>query len=894
MSIKSRIFGQPWQHRDPEIRARGVAEGDTPELREALPRIAEHDEDPGVRLAALKRIDTEPFWLDARLRESDPRIVEAADAYLVRAIMQHSDERLVKERVEWFRRIEDAELIRRAARHAPDRSIRAEALARVDSPGFLGDRVVDEADEELALSLIDRIDQVSTLQRIAGALRKKSKRRARAVEDRLHHLQAASGNYDPAAASATQLVERAEALARGQFEGNRTEALRELESNWAGIESPREDLARRFNGAIAILRRAMTPLREASSGADDSADPAGPQPDPALLALVERLEAADDPLRAFGDRAGELLGEFDRCWNAIDTASDADQGLRERALPILQALQKNHQQQSAVHEKEEERPQQPPQTDFNDKLDRIAGLLEDGHLADAQSAVRELRSQLDRMEKRQRPHAVLGRLGRLEGRLREMRNWEHWSDNQIRDELIERVEALVDADQHPDAISAALKEARAQWQRLEALEILPGDKRRHAAPAGQWRRFQAACKRAFEAAQPYFEKRHEVQAENLAQLEAFLEQGHALVDDDEASLDKLKQFMRGARLAIRRLDDLPPKSRGRSAARLRELMDALSARLDAGFEAVELEKRRLVTEAQQLQHESDLATAIDKAKALQARWQQSGSGRRRVEQQLWKEFREPIDPLFEKVRENSAEQREQQEAELNQLQALCEQAEALTECDDEALDGAEGRLRALQAEWASIGRKPRNLIKRFEQAERTLRQRVREREQAHARQVLNQYAALAKTTQQLWQARNQGESSDLLIESLSGIEAADELTTALLETARRVADPDVATANLADQAESNAEQARQVLIEMELLAGLESPAEDREARMNYQVERLARRLGERDRQPGLAEELAGLRERWYRSFPLPVERHEAMAKRYEKCQNVLDSMSGTE
>lgn len=893
MSIKSRIFGQPWQHRDPEIRARGVAEGDTPELREALPHIAEHDEDPGVRLAALKRIDTEPFWLDARLRESDPRIVEAADAYLVRAIMQRSDERLIKERVEWFRRIEDAELIRRAARHAPDRSIRAEALARVDSPGFLGDRVVDEADAALALSLIDRIDQVSTLQRIAGALRKKNKRRARAVEDRLHQLQAASGDYDPAAASATQLVERAETLARGQFEGNRAEALRDLESNWAGIESPPEDLARRFNGAIAILRRAMTPRREVSNGANHSADSGALQPDPALLALAERLEAADDPLRAFSDRAGELLGEFDSCWNAIDSPNDADQALRERALPILQALQKNHQQQSAVREKKEERPQQP-QTDFRNELDRIAGLLEDGHLADAQSAVRELRSQLDRLEKRQRPHAVLGRLGRLEGRLREMRNWEHWSDNQIREELIERVEALVDADQHPDAISAALKEARAQWQRLEALEILPGDKRRHAAPAGQWRRFQAACKRAFEGAQPYFEKRHEVQAENLAQLEAFLEQGHALVDDEEAGLDRLKQFMRGARLAIRRLDDLPPKSRGRSAARLRALMDALSARLDAGFEAVELEKRRLVAEARQLQHETDLATAIDKAKALQARWQQSGSGRRRIEQQLWKEFREPIDPLFEKVRENTAEQREQQEAELNELKALCEQAEALSECDDEALGGAEGRLRALQAEWASVGRKPRNLIKRFEQAERTLRQRVREREQAHARQVLNQYATLAETTQKLWQARSQGETSDSLTESLSGIEAADELTTALLETARRVADPGVAAADLADQAESNAEQARQVLIEMELLAGLESPAEDREARMNYQVERLARRLGERDRQPGLAEELAGLRERWYRSFPLPVERHEAMAKRYEKCQNVLDSMSGTE
>jgi len=68
-----------------------------------------------------------------------------------------------------------------------------------------------------------------------------------------------------------------------------------------------------------------------------------------------------------------------------------------------------------------------------------------------------------------------------------------------------------------------------------------------AAPAGQWRRFQAACKNAFEQAQPFFEKRHEVQAENLVQLEAFLERGHAVAADETSDLEPLKQFMRKSR-----------------------------------------------------------------------------------------------------------------------------------------------------------------------------------------------------------------------------------------------------------------------------------------------------------------------------------------------------------
>jgi hypothetical protein len=116
----------------------------------------------------------------------------------------------------------------------------------------------------------------------------------------------------------------------------------------------------------------------------------------------------------------------------------------------------------------------------------------------------------------------------------------------------------------------------------------------------------------------------------------------------------------------------------------------------------------------------------------------------------------------------------------------------------------------------------------------------------------------------------------------------------LLAAARNVADEGIDEDTLAGQVTDNGESARQVVIEMEFLAGLDSPAEDRQARMNFQVERLAQRMSERGESPGLADELASLRKRWYASFPQPLDRHEDMAKRFRKCQNVLESMSGTE
>ncbi|NBB91623.1 MAG: DUF349 domain-containing protein [Gammaproteobacteria bacterium] len=887
MSIKERLFGKPWQHKDPAARARAVAESDDPELRGELGRMAEHDESAEVRLAALRRINTEPFWLDARLRESDADILRAADEHLVKAVMQKPNDDLVKERLEWFRRIDDADFVRRVATHAPDRAMREEALARVDSPGFLGDRVVEEPDEALALSLVARIDQTSTLERIAGVLRRKSKRRAQAVEDQLHALQAARGEYDAAGESASRLIERAERLARGQFEGSRQDEYEALERLWEQLESPSESRTRRFRGAMDIVRRSLeVPARPAAKQAPEAPASEATDADRALAGIVSRLERLGDPAAVDTELAGALLAEFDRAWEALEHPRDAEETLRERALPILRALQKRRQKSGAP-------PARSPSdaTDWQADLDAAAGLLEAGEIVKAQAELRTLRSRLDRLPPRQRPREANGRLGRLEGRLREMRNWEHWSNNQHRDELIERVEQLAESGQHPDAITAALKEARGEWQRLESLEALPGDKRQHAAPGAQWRRFQAACQQAFEQAQPFFEKRHEVQGENLQQLEAFLDRGRSVAEAEDSGIETLKDFMRKSRQAIRRLDDLPPKSRGRAAAGLRELMDRLSKRLDDAFEQIENAKRRLVREAQALQHESDLKSAIDQAKALQARWQKAGTGRRRIEQALWKEFRAPIDPLFEKLRGESEQRREEQEAELAGLRELVDQAEALARLDDGELEQAEGRMKAIRSDWEAAGRRPGQLAERFERAERALRKRLDDRRRAERKRELERVEALAESVQAAWQARQAGETPSVeMDEAPSG----DELSQALQAAARALSDPATDDARLAEQVEENGATAGRILIEMEFLAGLESPAEDRKARMNFQVERLAQRMSERGDAPGLAEELAELRRRWYSSFPHPADRHPDMAKRFRKCQNVLESMSGTQ
>ncbi len=897
MNLKSRLFGKPaWQDRDPEIRASAVAKLNDVELERQLPQLAQHDESAEVRLAALKRINTEAFWLDARLRESDDAIVAAADDFLVRAVMRKANPDMLTERLEWFARTHQTDLIRKAARQAPDEDLRAAALERIDSPGFLGDCYMSETSDKLAACLLERIDQESTLQRIIDQLRKTSKKRTRAAEKRLAAIAAESGHDETVGQIARRLVDQIEALTRGSGGGDRSEHLSRLEAEWQSLASVPEPLQRRFEGAAQIIRSSINRSIPDSGSPARMHDPETPEtadPEPIagqLSKLAEQVRArAETPADREAD--SQLLSSWDRAWNAITEPGEAELALREALLPLLRQIQKRHEAASKPAVQKPEKPAVDAEA-LDRRLDDVGQMLEGGELAAARSALGELRSSLDKIPARQRPSKIVGREQRMAGRLKEMRNWQHWSNNKIRDELIAQVEQLIESDQHPDAISSALKEARAEWQRLESLEVLPGDKRRYAAPPGQWRRFQEACKQAFEIARPFFEKREEAKNQNLDALNQFLDKGMEVAASENPDGGEMLGFMRKARQVIRRLDDIPPKARGKAANRLKSLMDQLSARLDEFYEEVESAKRRLVAEARELAHEKDLKTAIDAAKALQARWQKAGSGRRRIEQKLWKEFREPIDPLFEQLEDKHQERRQEQKETIAALEALCQQAEELAGLDEEQLPDAEGRMRGLSNDWHRHPHRPKGLDQRFAAAEEKLDRRkseLRRRERDQARQTLDD---LVQALQAAWQQRLDANGKAAAPPTDLPQPGDDPLAISVAEQLARVTTDETKHAELEQQVAQNADSARQIVIEMEFLAGVETPEADRQQRMDYQVKRLARQLSERSSQPDLGTELEALTQRWYAAFPMPPEQYENLAKRFDKCRNLLHSMLG--
>ena len=897
MSLKSRFFKKPWQHANADKRLAAVRDEDDPELTSALPELAEHDPSAGVRLAALRRINTEPFWLDARLRESDREIIEAADRFLLRAVVSESADQLADARIQWFERIESGETIRTLALKARDPALRQRALERIQSQGFLGDCYASEADAELAAGVLERIDQISTLERLHQELKKSSKSKSKAVMARIQAIQSASGQYDAGLVDAERLVDQAETLARGENLDQRGSLLPELRQAWDRLESVPERLEARFRGALSIVEAAIARPAPSVSDASSAAAATEAGTDGGESSMQGVADAIRSELRRNrkGLKPQKLLADWDRAWNALGRVGPADLDVKNDMLPILKELQAQVQRNitttSAAANASDSKVKAGNTANvaaFSTELDALAALLEAGDLAEANQHRNRIRGRLHSLPVKQRPRDISGRLQRLEGRLKELRDYQHWSHNEHRDELIGRVSALPDSGQHPDAIAAALKEARAEWQRLEKLEILPGDKRKYAAPGGQWRRFQEACSTAFDTAKPYFEKRQTVQEETLSRLEAFIEAGMEQARDESLGPKELMPVMRKARQAIRRLDDLPPKSRGAGAGGLRDLMNTISKRLDSAFEQVELTKRRLINEARALGQESDLKTAIDRAKGLQADWKRAGQGRRASDQKLWKEFRAEIDPLFDQLDGQRKEREQANQEVIKKIEQLCEQAEGLTGLPDDELSRARGQMQGLVDSMGSLRPSPPALVKRFEQARRAFSDRQAEIRKAREEQAVRDLADCIEAVQAAFAKRIVGQPVD---KDRIG-KSCEQVPAGLQAAVEAVTDESNDVDQLKAKAEANLESALQIAVEFEFLSGLDSPTEEKNRRMDFQVKRLAARMSERSGQQDLGSELAELEGRWYRSLPLPEANFSTIQARIEKCQAVIRQMMG--
>jgi len=850
-----------WQQKDDQARASGVGQSKDQALLDQLPSIALNDASATVRLRALARIDDLQLLLKIEANDPDAAVREAVGKrvrdMLSGAQASQQDE---AERVALLATISNRQTLEHALKAGTTRAIREAALSKLDRPALYKQCAIGDADPQLRRFALERVRDLGALKAIIEATRKTDKALSKQAALALENLKFNAGDPATVRARALGLCERLEDLVRS-VEKDEAPVLR-LREEWRALGAIGDDgLQRRFDGALQTLRETIdAPSLRAEQMAEANlarADIAG------HLQAAAADEAEDIDLERRIGSLDQLMKLSRDAWKlhvakATETQTTAFQEALAAAQARLVALVQLRPADPRIsaHSEELERALRRRDLSARDleresaRLDSMAlelprtasnevslaalherisatrhalqnkavvakalaveveGLI-DALAAAVTAGDSKVALQID--QRIQNAHnavrpAKLGlsseaqkRLLSLETDLIELKKWRGWSNASARERLLEEAAALKGSALHPDALAERARELRELWR--------TADPRKRDEESEQGKAFTALLEEALKPAKAYFDKRLEIQQKHLAQSRALLTQLTTLPEsiDDWRAVTELAKL---ARDDLRDLDRLPVKVRGRHAKALRDAIDAVSLRVNAHFDDLGAQRERLIAAAEALGSSGDTRSAITQVKQLSERWKDIKGLPRKRDQAYWLRFRAAVDQVFARADEQRNLAKAEQTKLSQQQLDLVQQALAISAGQD-----ARQQLAAIRQSAAQLGDLPRELDVQLDQAFENIE--LAELKAKHSA-VIDSIAALRTKLA----ARRR-------LQPMPELSSRREWDAALAQQSPR---------------EPEAALALTLLIELELIAGIESPEADRETRMDLNVARLAKRM----------------------------------------------------
>lgn len=931
--ILSRFLKPKWQHTDPETRKQALQglENTDP----ALVEMARQDPDPVLRRAALERLGDLDLLQTIASEDADPGVRAAAqDRYRSLLSGRAAGSPALASRLERLRQSSDADLAEYLLNHAAEPELRLAALEHIGLEPPLAEIALRDSHPDIRLAALERIHDPELLDHIARQSRNRDKRLHRRARERLDALVAAQaraahlerlcvemenlpwdGESGPNAGRFPKLEQEwrdqetvAPAELRERYTQARTRFLAERQVS-AGRRSQRLELVASLETLLERLHHETEPSAEFNASiqyATLEAPAAWNHLGPARDAETRRLES----------RFQQLIQDIHEQERILHRNQVRATRLREILLKTETLLQQPSEVQDAdvkllrqrwegLESPESRSLANDLQARFDNLLDRLRARLQrqvqqrDQEWQEIQELTRQLEAAVDEGELQQATQlqeqarqrlkhniglsraqmaAIEERLHGCAARIGELLDWRRWGTNQAREQLCATAEGLIGLNIDPVDIAQRIQQARDAWKEL--------DHREGAAPKALWKRFNTACERAYAPCQAYFEARVRERQQNLQAKIALCEQ----LEQFEATTDWQRVDWREADRLHRRTQEQWYKSgpinrsdRKSLDRRFHQILRRLDERLGAEREREIQRRQQLIQQIQAMADGPDLRAAIEAAKHAQAEWHPTVQAFPRQEQALWKAFRAACDAVFARRQAEKQAAGAERHDNLAQKQALCEEVEALANAGNEQLAQARVRLQAAQHEWEMIGPIPkaeqRALGQRFEAAirrfalhERSLRrtsaretfQHLRERAQACARLE----ALLGDPMDDTAIASAQREWTSLptlpaaLLESMQ--QRLNVVCQALTGTPEQAQD---LRANL----ERNLERKRIWCVCMEIVAGVESPPEQTQLRMEYQVARLSASLAGATAKADAIYDPRQLQERWCLTGALPLE-----------------------
>jgi ATP-dependent RNA helicase SUPV3L1/SUV3 len=344
-------------------------------------------------------------------------------------------------------------------------------------------------------------------------------------------------------------------------------------------------------------------------------------------------------------------------WDAFEgalsqaVAADADPQAPLPAVPVwadeLRVARGQEAGESPARPAQNAQAQQEKRARASAELDKVLSVLESelaqGHGKSTPKAAADVRAALKGAgrlvapDMEARAHAALSQAGELEG-------WQRWRADQLREELVAKAEALLQAPEGQRMggrkMQETLRSLRDQWKTTDQ-----GGQANHAL----WKRFDEACTEAHKVVETWLVQVRQQAEVHKAQRVEIIEAlkawtvAHAESTDWKAQVRELHGFSERWREA----GHLSEKAFAEMQPLWKDAMHLAHARLEAAQAESTARRRALIEEATTLGAAPQLR--IDAVKVLQQRWQAEAHAvplERKHEQKLWEAFRQPIDDAF--------------------------------------------------------------------------------------------------------------------------------------------------------------------------------------------------------------------------------------------------------
>ena len=884
-----KIFGSPLhEHADPAQRVLGVAA--LPPDSKVLAQLLGSDPANDVRSAAATHC-IDPVVLAAAMQaETELSVRSAIAASLGKVLAATADTGIVRT---LLAAQECPDAVRaQVALHAQDEQRRRDALNGIADENALVDVALGAERASVRIAAAERVQATEPLRRLLTGARDKDRGVARLARERLDAISRRIENAEaadailreaealvaqpgPIVTAAVELDRRWKALVLGDDEVRRTrwDAIGRLMQQRFDRELDEQRAHAWFEQRLGewlaslqpppatelpVLREQLNALRTEAANDKDSLALARLEQAERQLAQWEQAAPALAAAAALVVEAEELAtgtpiddAQLPARWQTLDLAARTPALTRrfeaallvieQRRLAIVRAAQ---QEQGAARQQ------------LHTALHEAEQALAAGHLQEARAAADRARAL--KLHAGLLPKPSVQRLSRVVQQLVELERWQQFGQQSARVQLCERAEALVQKTADPVALAREVQQLRAEWKKL--------DEQHAGVPKPLWERFDSACERAYAPASRHFAEQAAQHRQARKQREDFIaaSAAHAptlLVEPHDWRA--IERWLRDTEVTWRgpSLGSVEPGAWKKLDARLKTALAPLHEALTAARLQARQQRESLIVEAEALATRAAERDTPSRVKELQARWQTHAKSivlAQRDERTLWERFRAACNAVFDARTGTRKEADERRHVQRQSLEALCEQMEQLARPDDADEVKVRGALRELQEQWRKAVAEGGPAAAAIEARFRTARTGVEDLLRGRTR------ASEAAVWQTLFAKEQLCEELDAL--ALSGADVDPTVGESLLQ--RWSALPSLATdweqkllkrrettlnalapltdayarEDRADDIKRSAATRRDALLELELMLGMESPADLQKERLAVQVKHLRDRF----------------------------------------------------